>query len=112
SDAAATYVDSSRGETSSIQDMIKARIADGTFPVPTSETLYALYFPAATKITLDGESSCRSFGAYHNTVKVVPPGAAADSTPISVPYAIMPRCQGGERSLTISASHEFTEAAT
>jgi len=111
-DASPTYTDSSRNQTSTIQDFIKAKVADGTFPAPTSETIYALYFQTGVKITLDGQSSCRSFGAYHNTVTVAPPGSPEGTPGIPVAYAVMPRCQGGEPTLTVSASHEFAEAAT
>ncbi len=107
-----SYDDSSQGGSSSIQDFIKAQVAKGAaaggFPAPTTDTLYAIYFPADTTVTLDGSKSCDAFGAYHNTTKVTPPGG----TEQVVAYAIMPRCGSSEHRLTVAASHEFTEAAT
>jgi hypothetical protein len=108
-DAAAQYTDSSRGDASTIQDFVKAQVAAGTFPAPDENTLYAIYLPQATTVVLDGDPSCQTFGAYHNTVSLTPPGAAS---PMNVAYAILPRCSTSERELTVSASHEFAEAAT
>jgi hypothetical protein len=61
--------------------------ADGTvmgFPPANGQTLYALFYPSTTTITLQGSKSCSSFGAYHSDT------ALADST--KIPYAVMPRC--------------------
>ena len=104
-----TYVDSSQGQPSTIQDFIKAKVADATFPAPTDQTIYAIYFPANVSITLDGSQSCSNggFGAYHNTVEL-PDGKGGK---VRTPYAIMPRC-GGEATTTKSASHEFDETVT
>ncbi len=105
----ATYTDSSQGGASTIQDFIKAKVADSTFPAPTDQTLYAIYFPTNVTIDLDGAQSCGNggFGAYHNTLML--PDADGGSIPVA--YAIIPRC-GSEKTTTVSASHEFIEAAT
>ena len=87
--------------------LIQSMVTAGTLPAPTQQTLYSFYFPQNVTISLDGAVSCQQFGAYHNEVSVTPPGGAA----ITVAYAIMPRC-GGEQDTTLSASHEFIEAAT
>jgi hypothetical protein len=116
SDAAAlSYTDSAAGAPSTIQDFLKAHIADGSFPPPDADTLYAIYFPSRTSITLDNDSSCTSFGAYHNSVMVTPPpadDAGAAPAPVEVVYAIMPRCRNNLADVTVSASHELIEAAT
>jgi hypothetical protein len=109
---AASYVDSSQGQPSTIQDFIKAKVADATFPAPTDQTIYAIYFPQNVDITLDGSQSCGGgggggFGAYHNTIAL----DDGKGGKINTPYAIMPRC-GGEATTTTSASHEFVETAT
>jgi hypothetical protein len=74
---------------------------------PDGSTLYALYYPASTTITLEGDKSCQSFGGYHNETT---------SGGIAVAYAVMPRCSGGSTSaldyLTVVASHEYLEWAT
>ena len=112
-DAALThYVDSangSSGDPASLQDGIRKYVANGTLPAPDGKnTLYAFYFPAGTSIELDGAGSCQEFGAYHNSTDVTPPGG----TSTRVAYAVMPRCGNSTTQLTLSASHEFTEAAT
>ena len=104
---AASYTDSSSSDVSTIKDLIKAKVADKTFPDPTDNTLYAIYFPKGVSVNLDGSQSCNNFGAYHNTVTL----KNAANQLVVVAYAIMPRC-GGEQTTTTSASHEFVEAAT
>ena len=116
--AAATYADTEDPSgASGINDLIQARVADGTFPAPTADTLYVLYFPQGTTITLDALTSCiqGGFGGYHKSVPVSPPGGGA---PIEVAYAIVPRCPDQttmkytEAATTSYASHEIIEAAT
>lgn len=109
----ATYTDSSGGGASTLQDFIKAHVLGtdagaGDFPAFDSNTLYVLYFPPGVSITLDGEASCNSFGAYHNTA-VIPD---TNEIPTAVAYAVIPRCGTKESTTTVSASHEIIEAAT
>lgn len=113
--AAASYSDSSQGAPSSLQDFIHAHIVGDTdggvpadLPPPDDDTLYVFYFPASTTITLDGDASCDTFGAYHNTL--IAPNA--NNVLTFVPYAIIPRCGTKEATTTVSASHEIIEAAT
>lgn len=114
-----SFTDSSQGKPSTIQQFIKDQVAAGTFPAPTVNTLYAIYFPDTVTIDLDGSGSCSSFGAYHNTLSLTSPvdadGGVSDAgggAQVITPYAIMPRCSPNETETTISASHEFIEAAT
>ena len=79
-------------------------VAAGKLPVPDENTLYALYFPPTTTITLSGQFSCNDFGAYHDSS-----GFSVNGQTIEAAYAVMPDCGGGR---TVSASHEFIEAAT
>ncbi len=74
-----------------------------------NQTLYVIYYPDTTDITLQGEHSCSSFGGYHNEFKM--------SDGRTVPYAVIPRCGasgqlGGIDALTGTSSHELMEAAT
>src|SRR5262249_20033689 len=74
------------------------KVTDGTLPVPTDQTIFALYYPSTTTITLDiggSGTSCFDFGAYHYFAPVT----TADGK-INVPYAVMPRCPGGLDTLT------------
>ena len=106
---ATSFTDSAQGGASSIQTFIKAKVAAGTFPAPTADTIYAIYFPSSVGITLDGASSCQEFGAYHNSVSLTAPFGGAT---FEVAYAIMPRCDSSLTTTTTAASHEFVEAAT
>ena len=107
----AGFTDSSQGGPSSIQDFLKDRLAnDPSFPAPTVDTLYAIYLPDGVSIDLDGTKGCENggFGAYHNTVDLQAPDAGLMTTA----YAVTPRCGSKESTTTISATHEFIEAAT
>ncbi len=107
--AQANYTDSAGGGASTIQTMISGYIASATFPAPTANSLYMIYFPASSTISLDGDVSCQKFGGYHNSMKY---------NGVQFAYAIMPRCatgkgaQGDLDQLTTAASHELAEAAT
>jgi len=50
---------------------IRAKIASNELPayVP-NKTLYVIYYPETTDITLEGLHSCNGFGGYHNEVKL------------------------------------------
>jgi hypothetical protein len=89
---------------------IRAKIANNQLPQPVpNQTLYVIYYPDATDITLQGEHSCQGFGGYHNEVKF--------SQTQSIPYAVIPRCGsfgqlGGLDVITYATSHELGEAVT
>jgi hypothetical protein len=98
-----------------IQAWLAKHIVAGDFPAPDSETIYALYFPKTTHISLDPNTvSCLQFGAYHNAAPVTFDGG----TSLLVAYAAIPYCDYGQGDLlnyqevTTSASHEFAEAVT
>lgn len=105
---AASYTDTATGGSSTMATFIQQQVASGAFPAPDANTLYALYFPASTTITLDGATSCQTFGGYHNSTTVTPPGGS--NTVVS--YAVIPRCQAAIDYLTFAASHEIAEAST
>jgi hypothetical protein len=104
-----SFTDSASGGQSTLQTYIDARIQDGSFPPPQTDTLYVIYLPTTTKVDLDGSQSCREFGGYHNAMSSTPPGGAG---PVQFAYAILPRCSGSKDELTFAASHEIIEAAT
>jgi hypothetical protein len=116
--AAPSYTDSIRGGASSLQDWLTAALAQGTLPAPDPaaplNTIYLLYLPKTTTVSLDGVSSCvdTGFDGYHSTV--------AGS---KVAYAVIDECDpvtatGSAPPLTvlqnttITASHELVEDAT
>jgi hypothetical protein len=74
---------------------------------PDASTLYAVYYPARTTVTILGHTSCTDFGGYHSEMVV------RGTTRIA--YAVLPRCKGTDNAqdrLTFAASHEYFEWAT
>src|SRR3989449_5760602 len=56
-------------DDSAIQTTLQAWIANEPgFPQPNANSLYFIYFPPGTVITLDTDSSCRTFGGYHDDI--------------------------------------------
>src|SRR5581483_5145296 len=89
-----------------IQTWLKQH-ADGSdmaWPYADPATVYALFYPVGTSITLQNSQSCSGFGAYHSNTTL------ANNT--SFAYAVMPRCNGGIDTLTASTTHELDEWAT
>jgi hypothetical protein len=95
---------------SQVQAWVVARIADGTLPAPTDQTVYTIYYPASTSVRFDasegGGASCQLFLGYHSVLDVTFQGRT-----LPVAYAVINRC-GDLDMLTRTASHEFTEAST
>jgi hypothetical protein len=108
--AATSYTDSAMGGASTLQQFIQQQVSSGTFPAPDAGTIYAVYFPSGTSISLDGAQSCVNggFGGYHNSMTVTPPGGS--NTVVS--YAVIPRCTNTVAEITFAASHELSEAST
>jgi hypothetical protein len=102
-DAAGNYTDSANGGASTMKTFIDGYVTNKTFPTPTPNTIYVIYFPSTTTIDLDGAQSCMQYGGYHNSMT---------SNGVTFAYAILPRCPGGQDYLTFAASHELIEAAT
>lgn len=78
--------------------------SDMAWPKADSSTVFAIFYPNGTTITLQGSQSCNGFGGYHSNTSL------ADNTAFS--YAVMPRCGGGIDNLTGVTSHEIVEWAT
>jgi hypothetical protein len=96
-------------DDSEVQTWLSTQITSKApgFDKVDANTLFVIYYPASTTITLQGEQSCQTFGGYHDSVNV----AGQD-----VSYAVVPRCSdfGGPvlDTTTGSASHEIMEAST
>jgi hypothetical protein len=93
-----------------IATWLVGKVTSNILPPPTANTIYAVFYPEQTTVTLQGSPSCQAFGGYHNSYQL------ADGTPFA--YAVVPRCpqfdpalQGIEE-VTGAASHEFMEAST
>jgi hypothetical protein len=90
-----------------IQAELAQQIADGKLPPRDPNTLYMVSFPSNIIITLQGLTSCSSFGAYHfatNDFKI--------DKKHNIFYAVEPECNSGFSFLTFAASHEYAEATT
>jgi hypothetical protein len=96
-------------DDTAIQTWLTTKLgSDPSFPVPDANTVYAMFYPAGTTITLQSSTSCSSFGGYHNSV---PYNSG------NVAYAVLPRCTSfgsltGINAVTGPASHEIIEAST
>jgi hypothetical protein len=73
-------------------------ITNGTMPTPTNQTLYSIYIPPGTSF----QGGCTSFDGYHSELSAAGHRFA---------YSITAPCNGVGNE-TITASHEFLEAAT
>jgi hypothetical protein len=85
--------------------LLQNAVAAGKLPTPDANTLYAIYLPKTTHITLEGATSCQGFGAYHDYAKFTVNGQTVNGA-----FAVIPQC--GTSGTSVSASHEFIEAAT
>jgi hypothetical protein len=113
------YVDSTQGGPSSLQQWLAGEIANSHLPTPDAQTLYVIYFPKTTRITLDGQVSCSNsgggFGGYHfaipiglQTVAYAVVMECDPEVPIE-PYVAKDTLLGAT---TLIASHEIAESAT
>jgi hypothetical protein len=122
-------------DDSTIQTWLAGKLNsnDPAWPKPDQNTIYAMFYPAATTITLGGgmaptgdagappdaggfgggvETSCQYFGGYHQDILL-----DANHGTANVAYAVLPRCPAfnglsAQDGLTSAASHEFLEAST
>jgi hypothetical protein len=100
-----------------IETFFATKIAAGDFGTPDTNTIYTVFFPRTTTITLSGgfggsSKSCSSFGGYHSDVEVDVGGVKKN-----YPFAVLPTCPsfgglGAIDALTGSLSHEWAEAST
>lgn len=105
-------------DDSKIKSWLTAKLNsdDPAFPAVGTDDIYILNYPSGVTITLTDNGavsrSCRDFGAYHGNVRL-----DNNHKLQRVAYAVIPRCRafgGGSVTdqLTVSTSHELTEAAT
>ncbi len=114
STAAKSYTDTTtKGGASTIQQFIKTHIDSAELPAPVTDTVYVIYFPQGTQITLSSggqpAKSCQQFGGYHHSMLY---GSG------QIAYAIVPECKNGGQGMTqlegvlLASSHEISEAVT
>jgi len=122
STAATSYTDSVSGGLSTFRQWLASALSSGQIPAPgpgaISSTVYVVYLPPTTTITLDGVTSCSAigFGGYH--------GIWQASASQMVPYAVVDECEPITppfpnvtmntllQDTTLDASHEILEAST
>lgn len=85
---------------------LTGQIAAGVLPPQDPDTLYMVYFPADTTITIDGLRSCTHFGAYHFASKT------KRMRPDNILFSVEPDCGYSFNTITFIAAHEFVEAVT
>jgi hypothetical protein len=100
---ALTTIPSGNVTDAQIQTALEGAINAKTLPQPDENTLYAIYFPPGVRITIDGDTSCLGFGAYHDATPLTQHHAA---------YAVMPDCGDSFSGVTSVSSHELVEAIT
>ena len=125
-----------------ITTFLSTRLANGDFGTPDVNTIYSIFYPETTSITIPNgpgqgnSSSCQEFGGYHDDMSVTytrggpPPatdggtdaGPGVDSGPgvqltANFAYAVLPTCSSfpplsGLAAVTGPVSHEWLEATT
>jgi hypothetical protein len=96
-------------DDSAVGPMIKAHIADGSFPAPNVNTIFSFVVPETTQSTMQGGKGCQEYGGYHAETRTVAGGQTY------VPYAINLQCMGQGSvfdETTMVISHEIAEAST
>jgi hypothetical protein len=92
-----------------IQTWLRSKIStEPGFTQPETNTVYVLFYPPQTTISLDGQLSCQTFGGYHNSFNYLGHDYA---------YAVIPECGAygswsGLDAITGPLSHELIEAVT
>jgi len=105
-------------DDSAIQTWLAGKLDanDPAWPTADANTIYVLYYPAGTTITISSgggtATSCAQFGAYHSNTTL-----DASHGSINVAYAVIPRCASFDSlsmldSATAATSHELVEAST
>jgi hypothetical protein len=103
---------------SAIQTWLEGKLDgdDPAWPANDANTVYVLYYPSGTSVTLDApsgtETSCMDFSGYHSSTQL---DASHGSAPVT--YVVIPRCASlgmvtGIDAATGAASAQLVEAAT
>jgi hypothetical protein len=96
-------------DDTAIQTWLQGLVAagDAGAMAPTAGSLYVIWYPSTSTVTLDGLTSCQQFGGYHNSTSI---------NGVNVAYAVVPECtfpgMTALQTTTGSASHELIEAST
>jgi hypothetical protein len=79
-------------DDSEIQSWLAAKLnaEDAAFPLADAQTLFVLFYPAGTTVTVNSggqQQACVDFGGYHSSTTL----DSAHGNAV-VPYAVVPRC--------------------
>jgi len=88
-----------------IQSELAVQIAAGALPPADAETLYMVYIPSGTIVSIGDARSCSAFGAYHAA-------AALPNSTSHLVYAVIPDCGGSFNDITNVSSYELLAALT
>jgi hypothetical protein len=105
-----TSLDDDQGQ---VGQLVTQAVTSGALPMPDANTVFVLFFPSTTTLTVEGGQNCTSFGAYHNTVELTTDGGMTQ-----VVYAVIANCPQAPATdqtmaeTTDDVSHELIEAAT
>ncbi len=92
-------------------------IADKKVPAPSANVIYTFFFPASVKLGEPGFEECVAFDGYHSLSGNLPDGTV-DAGSLDggampqVAYAVVGRCSADIGEVTLTAAHEWIEAAT
>ncbi len=85
--------------------------ANPPFGAPTASSVYVVFYPSSTAVTLLGAPVCQHFGGYHNTVTL----GSGPYSGTTVAYVVIAECASGQAeaiSLSETVAHELTAVAT
>jgi hypothetical protein len=89
---------------------------DPLWPVADDNTLYVLFYPSGTSISLASQGmtaySCQTFGGYHDAITL-----DTNHASLNVAYAVVPQCGDfdgihGADAVSAAGSHEIIEGST
>ena len=94
-------------DDSQIVAMVQGLLSAGSVPKQTANSLYFIYLPSGTTVTMSGQASCLAFCGYHD---------ASGSLYYAVePYPDCTGCSAGLSpfdALCVTSSHELCESIT
>jgi hypothetical protein len=96
-------------DDTAIKTWLAGKMGDPAWPTADANTVYTIFYPTGTSITLQGDTSCDTFGGYHDSFPL--------NNTTNIAYAVVPRCAKfnglvGIDATTGAASHELIEAST
>lgn len=100
-----------------VEGYLYSLIASSAVPPPSADVIYTFFFPQSVKLGEPGFEGCQAFDGYHSLSGNLPDGTvdagALDGGAMpNVAYAVVARCSPDFHEVTLTAAHEWIEAAT